>query len=158
MKEILLTQGKITLVDDEDYDFLMQWKWSLVKGNRTLYAQRKTGFRHQKNKNIWMHRLILNVPDGKQTDHIDHNGLNNQKSNLRICNNSQNQINKRIIKKGKSKYTGVTFVKNKYIVAQISVEHKHINLGYFKTEELAAKAYDEAANRMHGEFATLNFK
>ena len=154
MKEIKLTQGKVTLVDDEDYEYLNQWKWCIVKGNNNYnYAYNyKLGL---------MHRFILRTPQKLMTDHKDHDGLNNQRNNLRICTNGQNQMNKKSC--GKSKYLGVWYITHKrkdkkytYIISMIVIEGKQIYLGQFKTEEDAALAYNEAAIKYHGEFANLN--
>jgi len=151
MKEIKLTQGFVTQVDDEDYEYLNQWKWCTQKDRNNYYAVRSI-----KKKLKKMSRIIINAPDGMQVDHIDHNGLNNQKYNLRICTNSQNCMNRRPY--GKSKYLGVVIDKGKYIRARIKVNGKLINLGTFETEENAAKIRDEASIKYFGEFANLNLK
>lgn len=77
MPTIPLTQGKVTIIDEADYDYLLQWKWHYREGYavRSQYLGRTNG--KQKLKNIWMHRLLLNTPDGMESDHIDGNGLNN---------------------------------------------------------------------------------
>ena len=110
-----------------------------------------------------MHRAIMETPAGVQVDHIDHNGLNNQKDNLRNCSFLQNQMNKN--GNINSKYIGLSHFTSKYkgkeykyIKAQIMINRKKIHLGCFKTEAAAAKAYDLAATRLKGEFANLNFK
>ena len=162
MKEIKLTQGKITLVDDEDYEYLNQFKWYVFKKGHTYYVARQKSI-NGVTKTILMHRLIINTPNNMMTDHIDHNGLNNQKYNLRICTNGQNLMNRNPY--GASKYLGVYFLKLVkktreyiYIHAGITVNKKTIHLGRFKTEEAAARAYDKAAKQYHGDFANLNFK
>lgn len=168
MKEIALTRGRVTLVDDDLYDWLNQWKWRLVAGVRTSYAAR-TDCSGGGRLNVIMHRLIMDAPPNMEVDHIDHNGLNNQKSNLRLCTTSQNQRNKRAALKGASKYLGVCVTqvshKNKdgvtnswaYYGADIGYDGNVDRIGYFKNETDAAMAYDIMAIKHHGEFANLNF-
>jgi len=157
MKKIELSQqGKnkdkfVALVDDWNYENLNQWRWQAHKERKTYYAVRTI---YPEKKTIRMHNVIMNPLKGMLTDHEDHHGLNNQEYNLRNCNRSQNGANR--IPSGKSKYLGVYF-NNKSIRASITVNNKCIKLGNFKTEELAAKAYDNAALKYHGEFANLNF-
>lgn len=162
MKEIKLTQGLTTQVDDDDFDYLNQWNWYAHKDSNTFYVDRVV-WTNKSCKTIKMHRIIMNTTDGVQVDHRDHNGLNNQKSNLRNCTISENNRNSCAF--GRSKYRGVSYtscIKNgkryEYITASIKVNKKHIGLGVFKTEEAAARAYDEKAKELHGEFANLNFK
>ena len=162
MKQIALSKtGKryankyFALVDDEDYDYLNQWKWCAKKDKTTYYAMR-TIWINGKPNGILMHRLVIKANNGMMIDHKDMNGLNNQKFNLRICTQSQNRMNGRA--RGKSKYLGVCYRDNKYIMAVISINGKQKKLGTFKTEEEAAKRYDEFAKIYHGEYANLNFK
>lgn len=108
MKKIPLTKGQVALVDDEDYEMVSRYKWYTQDINKTLYAQRMivtkgTG----KRVTMFMHRLIMNTPQGMDTDHIDRNGLNNQKSNLRICTRTQNLLNRGMLKSNTSGYKGV---------------------------------------------------
>jgi hypothetical protein len=172
MREIQLTQGQFALVDDEDYDYLMQWKWYAVKCTHTWYAFRSIDCNGSRRR-FPMHRDILNTPKGMETDHIDHNGLNNQRSNIRICTKNENQRNKQ--SRGKSRFVGVCWsvcVAKRYSktekrikiytyegkwVAHILANGKPIHLGYYEKEEDAAKAYDRAALKYHGAFANLNF-
>lgn len=107
-----------------------------------------------------MHSVILPPPPGKVTDHINHNGLDNRKANLRIATQAQNARNCRQNKTGKSsKYRGVWFNKKSgNWRATIVLNRKRRQIGYFKNEIDAAKAYDRAAKHLHGQFATLNFK
>lgn len=156
MKEIKLTQGKVALVDDEDYEFLNQWKWYAKKDSHIFYAQSHIGTKRKEQKSITMHRLIMNVSAGIQIDHKDGNGLNNQKSNLRICTHQQNQMNRKSYI-GRSKYKGVSICKNGRISATIKVNGKNKHLGVFESEIEAAMFYDEAAKKYYGEYANLNF-
>lgn len=154
MKEIELTQGKVALVDDEDYDYLNQWNWFADKHGSIYYVTRNQKI-NGKSIKIYMHRFIMNTPINLECDHRDHNCLNNQKSNLRNCLPKQNKMNG--LPRGKSKYLGVAY-NGKYIRAQISVNEIRIHIGNFKTEKDAARAYDTKAKELFGEFANLNFK
>lgn len=156
MKEIPLTQGLVTQVDDWNYDLLNNFKWFAKKGRDTYYAVRNIRKKNGKHTTIQMHRVIMKTPKHLQCDHENHNGLDNQESNLRDCTNPQNRMNAKPY--GKSKYKGVTISFVGQIHAQITVNGKHINLGYTKTEEEAAKLYDIAALKYNGKFANLNFK
>ncbi len=151
MKEIKLTKGFTAQIDDEDYDFLNQWKWYVYIDRIYCYAIRKD---NKTGKRIKMHRIIAHAPDNMLVDHIDHNGLNNQKSNLRICTNTQNQWNMRGRRNG---LKGVSIEKYCFR-AGIKYQGKTIHLGSFKTEIEAAKAYDKKAKELFGEFAFLNFR
>ena len=89
MKEIILTQGQVALVDDEDFEYLNQWKWCAIKSRKTYYTTRTIYIPCK--MTVIMHRIIMNTPLDMTVDHIDHNGLNNQKYNLRICTNLKMQ-------------------------------------------------------------------
>jgi len=161
MKQISLTQGQFALVDDEDFEELNKVKWCAVKERNTYYAARtmwcKKGKRYF---TVKMHRVVLNLTDSKiLCDHIDKNGLNNQKHNLRPSTNAENQRNRGSMANSFSKFKGVYWIKkiNKWR-ASITINGKYISIGFFLTEIEAAKAYDEAAKIHHGEFAWLNFK
>jgi hypothetical protein len=106
-----------------------------------------------------MHREILNPPGHLMVDHINHNGLDNRKANLRLATCAQNSYNRRQGRKNKSsKYTGVSWKQwTKKWAAIICYKKKNIIVGYFENEIQAAKAYDKAAKKYHGEFASLNF-
>lgn len=149
MKRIPLTQGKFALVDDEDYVELNQHKWCAYKQGNTFYAARAVNL---------MHREILGLKrgDGKVTDHIDHDGLNNQRSNIRVCTQQQNMMNKRKRKNNSSKYKGVYFLKTNKWIAQIHFDNKSIHLGLFDDELEAAQAYDKKAIELFREFAKTN--
>lgn len=152
-KIIPLTQGMLTKVDAGDYEFLMQWKWFVHKCAHLFYAERRQGA----NK-IKMHRLLLGITDPKIfVDHIDRDGLNNQRENLRIVSATQNTFNRRKRINSLSKYKGLSYdkVSEKWFT-EISAGGKRIYLGRFATQEEAALAYNEAAIKIHGEFANLN--
>jgi len=152
-KKIPLTQGKFAIVDYDDYDFLMQWKWSCNSGG---YALRRQQLQY-KGKTIWMHRVINNTPDDLVVDHIDGNPLNNTKINLRNVTVRQNRLNNAGYKKSSSKYKGVSFdSKTMRWRAYISTEKQFKSLGYFKDENEAGIAYNNAAKILFGEFAYIN--
>ena len=147
MKTIVLTQNKYTLVDDEDYEFLSQWKWCFSG----KYAMRK-----ENKKSIWMHRVINNTPDGMLTDHINMNKLDNRRSNLRMCNHRDNIHHKNRPRNNTSGYKGVSGRNNKWR-AQIMVNGHYKYLGTYTSIIKAATVYDGTAKRNFGEFAVLNF-
>jgi len=154
-KLIPLTQDKFAIVDADDYDRLNKYKWYASKKRRNYYAKRRGP-----HGIVAMHRVILNAPRGLVVDHINHNGLDNRKENLRLCTVAQNCRNARPCNKPNqwSKYKGVTFHKRKNrFMAAIRYNRKKYFLGYFKNETDAAKAYDKAAKKFFGEFAYLNF-
>jgi ABC-type sulfate/molybdate transport systems ATPase subunit len=169
MREIKLTQGFVAIVDDEDFEYLNQFKW-WVSGKHTKYAV--TSITHNKVEIYFkMHRILMGLKkgDSEKVDHINSNGLDNRRCNLRICNHSQNMMNRRKGSGCSSKYKGVSLHRDKRFnktkqewvmyrprwVAHIKLEKK-ISLGYFKTEEDAAIAYNNAAIKHFGEFANLN--
>ncbi len=153
VKEIRLSQGKVAAVDDEDFEYLNQWKWWYSDGcaKKSVYMNGK-----RKPAGAYMHRLIMNTPPGMDTDHINGNSLDNRRCNLRVCTHAENLRNKAKTK-GTSKYKGVHWHKadNKWR-AQIGVDWGKLHLGNFHTEEEAALAYNEAALKHFGEFARLN--
>lgn len=178
MKEIQLTQSKVALVDDEDFEFLNQYKWSAHKEHNIYYAVRcvtiqsynKMKNQKWKGKIIRMHRLIMEsslVKPLKIKGDIDHkngNGLDNRKTNLRLCTGSQNNANSSKQenyggRKTTSIYKGVYWKKDcKKWCAKIMFNRKSIHLGCFSNEICAAKAYDKQSKELSGEFARLNFK
>ena len=157
VKKIKIYGGKITLVDDEDYDQLNQYKWQLDSSGKgegyartNLYTNKKTIVKR-------MHQFLIDTPKGMQTDHIDRNSLNNQKSNLRIVTRSQNNMNRSKQNGCLHKYKGVKFHKklDKW-EARIKKDKKLYYLGLFKNEIDAAKAYNKKAIEFFGEYACLN--
>lgn len=156
MKSIPLTQGKFALVDDEDYRWLIRWKWHYNGG----YAKRKIINRGVR-REIGMHNEIMGNYYGEfLVDHKDRNGLNNQKQNLRRCTLSQN-VGNREIKRGASGYIGVyerpRKGRGKRWMAKLMYEKKIVYRKFFSTAEEAARARDRAAKEYLGEFANLNF-
>jgi len=150
---------KEVFVDDEDYDDLIKYTWCVAKLPNTFYAIRSTCIKG-KESSVRMHRQILGLNNPKDlADHKDHNGLNNQRSNLRTANAQQNNRNRISSPKSSSKYVGVCWhKKDKRWQASIVVNKKAIHLGQFKTEIDAAKSRDNASIKYFGEFAHLNFK
>jgi hypothetical protein len=153
MKEIPLTKGKVALVDDENFEWLNQWKWCVSINGYAIRRKLKSV------KCIHMHREIIKTPAGMDTDHINGNRLDNRLINLRICNTPENQHNSKLRKSNTSGYKGVSWhQQNKKWLAQITNNYKNTYLGCFDTPEKAAHAYDKAAKELFGEFARLNFK
>lgn len=152
MKKIQLTQGKVAIVDDRDYEWLSKYKWCY---HHHGYAIRRVALKSTES----MHRVIMNTPKGMETDHIDGNKLNNQRNNLRICNSQQNKMNASKSKNKKSsKYKGVSIVGNYYHSSiMINGRTKVKTFPLTKDGEIqAAKHYNELSERYFGEFAKLN--
>lgn len=156
MKKIKLTQNKYALVDNKDYVDLSKHKWQAEKSGKTFYAVRT--IRTPKGRTcLQMHRYIINAPKGMLTDHIDGNGLNNQKKNLRLATASDNARNRGKQKNNTSGFKGVSYCKRDNVWrAQIRVFYKDIILGAFKEKELAYKAYIKACKKYHKNFANYN--
>lgn len=148
-KKIPLTQGKFAIVDPEDYEVIMQWKWYFtIKGYAARTVSKKT---------IFMHRIINNTQTGFITDHINGNKLDNRKTNLRICTGYQNQASRGKQTNNTSGFKGVSLNKKQCMyIAMICTHGKQIYLGRFTSAIEAARAYNEAAIKYHGEFAKLN--
>jgi AP2 domain/HNH endonuclease len=157
MKIILLTQGKIATVDDDDYERISKHKW-YYKGGYAVRSSREDGTL----RTIFMHREIMHTPDGMVTDHINGDGLLNRKRNLRVCTHNQNIMNsKKVTSFGgentSSIFRGVSWNKqNKRWVAYIKIDNRLIYLGVYKNEIKAAESYNKAARKYHGEFSSLN--
>lgn len=159
MKKIKLTKGYVALVDNEDFESVSKIKWSvIIQSSGRCEAMGNIGYGRKNTDPIRMHTLIMNPPKGMTIDHINHNALDNRKSNLRICTNRQNNRNKKAPSNNTSGFKGVVWHKggNKWM-AQIRIDNdEHLYLGLFKDKIAAAKAYNEAALKHHGEFAFLN--
>ncbi len=157
MKEIQLTQGKVALVDDEDYEYLNQFRWHAHKSKRTWSVRRNISIGHSKGTVLCMHIVLMSPPKGFEIDHKDHNGLNNQKHNLRCCLNKQNVRNMRIPIDNSTGFKGVCSRKQReHKELKYSAYIQRIHLGHFKTKEEAALAYNKKAKELFGEFACLN--
>lgn len=160
MIKISLTQGKFALIDDKDFTLINSYKWYAQNNSGyTFYAiHRYQDKQTKKSIYIKMHRLIMNPQDNEEIDHIDSDGLNNQKFNLRICTSQQNNMNRKKLKSCSSKFKGVYWKKQyKKWCSRIKINNKFKHLGYFDNEIEAAKTYDAAARKYFGEFARLNF-
>jgi hypothetical protein len=155
-----LTKGKQTIIDRDDYEKIMDYKWIAhkCKDNDSFRVRaRKLGTFSDR---IYLHRLIMNVEDSNVViDHKNHNQLDNRKCNLRICTKSQNNKNQIKRKNNTSGFKGVSYSKihNKF-EAYIKCDYKYYYLGLYETKEEAARVYDHYASILFGEFALLNFK
>ena len=160
MKYIPLTKGQFAIVDDDDYDYLMQWKWQAQKGRHTWYAVRGNSFGtkgKRQQSTVYMHRVILHCPKTYQVDHINHNGLDNRKRNIRICSSGDNNRNRIPQTNCTSAYKGVSWAGKKWR-CMLWHKKKHLHVGYYASEVEAAKAYDKNARELFGEFVYCNFK
>lgn len=161
MKEIPLTQGRVAIVDDEDYEALIKRKWCFSACTRRSagYASRYLTVEGKKVV-IRMHRHIMGLRygDGMEVDHIDGNRLNNRRSNLRVCTHAQNAKNNALSRRNKSGFTGVRFHPiDLCYVAAIVINSKKIHLGNFKTIEEAKKARLDSEIQHFGEFRRKSF-
>jgi len=147
-------------IDDEDWPLVSRYKWH-VQFDPTFHQFYivTCSLNGKTIKAIKLHRLVMNQEDPKmKVDHIDHDTLNNRKENLRACTGQNNGWNSKKTKRTTaSKYKGVTKIqRGTGFVSRIGLDNKRLYLGYFKTEEEAALAYNEAALKYHKEFACLN--
>lgn len=166
-KTIPLTQGKFAIVDDEDFAALAAFRWYARRQRRGAgecwYAVRSVnlpsgpdGSRGQ--QKVGMHRQVLGAPRGLEVDHVNGDGLDNRRANLRIADGSQNQANRVRGRAHSSGFRGVTWHKQAgRWQAAIKVRGKNYHLGLYDTQEEAARAYDAAAVEHFGEFARPNF-
>lgn len=153
MELIALTRGKLARVDDGDYEWLNRSKWCY----NGRYAVRVVTGDDGKQHTVFMHRIIAETPYGMYTDHIDGDGLNDQRANLRICTRAENSHNRGMQANNTSGFKGVSWETNsRKWKAAMRFEGRSIRIGYYSTALEAAIAYDQAALRFHGEFARLN--
>ena len=159
MTTIPLTKGQVGFIDDQDAEVINRHKWTAVNSShdKTFYAHRSVKV-DGKWKHLRLHRFLLNAPKNKKVDHIDGNGLNNVRSNLRLCTHAQNLMNMRCHNKHGLK--GIAFIaKRKGLrkwLSKIHINGKLKTIGIFETKIQAAKAYNEMARKHFGEFARLN--
>ena len=152
IRYIALTQGKFAIVDAANYEWLNQYKWTASRVGATWYARRQS-----KGVTIFMHREIMQPPRHIVVDHIDHNGLHNRLTNMRLCTRRQNNYNSRTAS-GSSSYKGVSYdIAARKWRATINHQGRHYHLGLFESEIQAARAYDKKAKELFGPYAYLNF-
>ena len=157
MKSILLTQGKTTFVDDQDYDWLKTYSWHVVHVNKLMWYAARTVRNGKDIKTVYMHREIGAVAGIPNVDHCDGDGLNNQRTNLRAATRKQNAQNRRKFMRCSSIFKGVTWrAKISKWESYIRIDGQGMYLGSFAREEQAAAAYDEAAKFHFGVFARTN--
>lgn len=152
---VTLTKGMEAVIDAADADLVGQWNWRAQhKGGATFYAVREVGKRSER-KTIHLHRLLMGFPDGLEVDHIDCNGLNNRRSNLRAATRGQNARNVTIRGLNKTGFKGVGKTRNGRFTAQIKFRGRAYHLGTFDTPQEAHNAYAEASKKLHGEYGRV---
>jgi hypothetical protein len=155
-----MAQPQYAKVHPANYERLLKYEWFAQKGKNCFYAVRRArGPKGSKLATIYMHRELIDVADGLMVDHVNQDSMDNRRANLRGATRAQNIRNrKKFAKSSGSKYKGIYWrKKTRKWEVQITFERKKIFLGCFRSEIDAAKAYDRAAIKYHGEFASLNF-
>jgi hypothetical protein len=149
MKTISLTQNKTAFFDDCDFPLISAYKWFAHRIGNKYYAETKI-----QKKNVYMHKLILDAPNGFVTDHIDGNGLNNSRANLRLVSYQQNAINRNKRQGTSSLFKGVDFhCESGKWRSRIKINGNEQIIGYFNSEIMAALEYDVQAAKVFGEYA-----
>lgn len=151
---IPLTQGKYAIVDPEDYELVSQFRWTAQNNNGYGWYARRSTHKYPA-EHMLLHRFLMNPPTDKVIDHINGNGLDNRRINLRVCTQGENNYNSRDTT-SRSRFKGVTWHKHtgKW-QARISFGCRQTYLGIFATEEEAYAAYCAASAKYHGEFGRI---
>lgn len=150
---VTLTKGYEALIDAEDALRVAGFNWSSQPSGKTVYAHRSE-VRGGRSYGVRLHRVLIDAPDGMEVDHIDGDGLNNRKANLRLATHAENCMNRRVPVTNSSGLKGVSWHKGqRQWVAKIKVSGITVHIGSFNCPEQAHTAYCEAAARMHGKFA-----
>lgn len=158
VREIPLTKGYMALVDDEDFDIVNAFKWRAIECPRSDGTVRVYAMGTVQRKAVYLHRFILNAPKGFDVDHEDRNGLNCRRSNMRLATRSQNMANQGLMANNATGFKGVRFhSRDQRYEASIGCRSKRMFLGYHDDPVSAALAYDSAARRLFGPFASTNF-
>lgn len=154
--QIPLTQGKFAIIDEADAEAVLAHKWYAVRRRNGWYAAFAVGPKHSR-RQVLMHRLLLGDRDGSHIDHVNGDGLDNRRENLRHVSVAQNQWNRSRPRNNSSGFKGVSWVAQKQLWrADITANGISRCIGYYSTKEDAARAYDMQARALHGEFAVLN--
>lgn len=153
MREIPLSRGMVALVDNEDYEWLSQWKWQAKRSPPNHWS----AYGRVNGVPTFMHRLLIHVPDGMMVDHINRNSLDNRKENLRVANAQENARNRSRQSNNSSGFTGVYYNKklNKWQV-QIKVNGRHIHLGVYSELSDAVFVRKSKEKELFGEFGNEN--
>lgn len=140
------------IVDEADAELVNQYRWNPLRHKSGFYATAR-----ESQKTVYLHRLIVGFPEGQEVDHANRDGLDNRRSNLRVCSRSGNTSNRARMKSNTTGFVGVEYRANGRFQAAVWVNYHKVSLGTFDTAEDAARARDAAARDAFGEFASLNF-